>query len=113
VNVHLPIPDELKAMLDALPLPRGAPEDCPYYFWNGVSKKRAVVGIAERTMRAVFDKSGVKNAGTHRFRHTLATRLAARGYTFEQIADVLGNTPEIVRKHYAKWAKGGRTGSTR
>src|SRR5262249_26252001 len=46
------------------------------------------------------------NAGTHRVRHTLATRLLARGAAFEEIADILGNTLEIVRKHYAKWSKG-------
>jgi hypothetical protein len=23
---------------------------------------------------------------------------------FEDVADVLGNSPEIVRKHYAKWS---------
>jgi integrase len=103
--VFLPIPDELKIILDELPLPRGAPADCPYFFWNGVTSKRAVVGIAERTMRAVFDRSGVRNAGTHRFRHTLATRLLGRRATFEEIADILGNSPEIVRKHYAKWSK--------
>ena len=57
-------------------------------------------------MAAVFKKSGVNNAGTHRFRHTLATRLLATGAAFEEIADILGNTPEIVRKHYAKWSKG-------
>jgi integrase len=104
--VFLPIPDEVKMALDALPLPRRAPANCPYYFWNGVTSRRAVVGIAERTMSAVFKKSGVKKAGTHRFRHTLATRLLARGASFEEIADILGNTPEIVRKHYAKWSKG-------
>lgn len=57
-------------------------------------------------MSAVFKKSGIPNAGTHRFRHTLATRLLSRGAAFEEIADILGNTPEIVRKHYAKWSKG-------
>lgn len=104
--VFLPIPDELKITLDALPLPRNGPADCLYFFWNGVTTRRAVIGIAERTMSAVFKKSGVKNAGTHRFRHTLATRLLARGAGFEEIADILGNTPEIVRNHYAKWSKG-------
>jgi hypothetical protein len=42
----------------------------------------------------------------HRYRHTLATRLLERGATYELVADILGNTPEVVRKHYGKWAKG-------
>jgi site-specific recombinase XerD len=104
-KVFLPIPAEVKMALDALPAPRKAAVDCPFFFWNGVTSRRAVVGIAERAMSAVFKKSGVKDAGTHRFRHTLATRLLGRGAKFEEIADILGNTPEIVRKHYAKWSK--------
>jgi integrase len=55
---------------------------------------------------AVFKKSGVQNAHAHRFRHILATRLLEQGATFEQVADVLGNSPAIVRKHYGKWSKG-------
>lgn len=104
--VYLPIPAALKLALDAVPLPRNAARDCRYYFWNGVTSKRAVVGIAERTLAAVFKKSGVKDAHAHRYRHTLATRLLEQGATFEQVADILGNSPEVVRRHYGKWAKG-------
>jgi site-specific recombinase XerD len=104
--VFLPIPNALKLALDAVPLPRNAAQDCPYFFWNGVTSRRAVVGIAERTLAAVFKKSGVKSAHAHRFRHTLATRLLEQGATFEQVADILGNSPVVVRKHYGKWAKG-------
>lgn len=35
----------------------------------------------------------------------VATDLVGIGATFEEVADVLGNSPEIVRKHYAKWSK--------
>jgi site-specific recombinase XerD len=104
--VYLPIPEALKLALDAVPLPRNAAQDCAYYFWNGLTSRRAVVGIAERTLSAVFKKSGVKNAHAHRYRHTLATRLLEQGATFEQVADILGNSPAVVRKHYGKWAKG-------
>jgi integrase len=104
--VHLPMPETLKMALNALPLPRNAMQDCPYYFWNGITSRRAVVGIAERTLAAVFKKSGVKKAHAHRYRHTLATRLLEQGATFEQVADILGNSPAVVRKHYGKWAKG-------
>ena len=104
--VYLPIPETLQLALEILPLPRNAPRDCPYFFWNGQASRRAVVGIAERSLSAVFKKSGVKDAHAHRFRHTLATRLLAQSATFEQVADILGNSPEVVRKHYGKWSKG-------
>ena len=103
--VFLPIPESVKLVLDALPLPRNAAQDCPYYFWNGQTSRRAVVGIAERTLTAVFKKSGVKGAHAHRYRHTLATRLLEQGATFEQVADILGNSPAVVRTHYGKWSK--------
>jgi integrase len=103
--VFLPIPQSVKLALDLVPLPRNAPQDCPYYFWNGQTARRAVVGIAERTLAAVFKKSGVKDAHAHRYRHTLATRLLGDGASFQEVADILGNTEAVVRKHYGKWSK--------
>jgi integrase len=105
-TVYLPILTDLKVLLDALPLPRNAPQDCPYYFWNGVTSRRSVVGIAERTLAAVFKRSGVTDAHAHRYRHTLATRLLGDGASFQTVADILGNTEGVVRKHYGKWSKG-------
>jgi hypothetical protein len=32
------------------------------------------------------------------------TELLGNGGSFEDVADILGNSPEIVRKHYAKWS---------
>jgi hypothetical protein len=36
----------------------------------------------------------------------VATDFLARGDTFELVADVLGNSVDVVKKHYAKWEKG-------
>ncbi len=102
--VFLPIPNELRFALNAVPAPRGAAPDCRFYFWNGTTSERAVKGIAERALAAVFKKSAVAKAHAHRFRHTLATELLGAGASFEEVADILGNSPEIVRKHYAKWS---------
>jgi integrase/recombinase XerC len=102
--VFLPIPAELKAALEVVPLPRGCGEESRYYFWNGISSERAMKGIAERSLAAVFKASLVPRAHAHRFRHTLATELLGSGASFEEVADILGNSPEIVRKHYAKWS---------
>lgn len=103
-SVFLPVPDELRLALNEVPAPRGAPADCRYYFWNGTTSERAAKGIAERTLAAVFKKSKVAKAHAHRFRHTMATELLGAGATFEEVADILGNSPNIVRKHYGKWS---------
>jgi site-specific recombinase XerD len=102
--VFLPIPDELRLALNSTPWPRGASPDCRHFFWNGITSERAIKGIAERTLAAVFKKSSVTKAHAHRFRHTLATELLGAGGSFEEVADILGNSPDIVRKHYAKWS---------
>jgi integrase len=104
--VSLPMWPQTQMALEALPTPRGAGSEPRHFFWNGITSKRAVVGIAERTLAAVFKKSNVKGAHAHRFRHTLATRLIGEcGASFEEVADILGNSPAIVRKHYAKWSQ--------
>ena len=107
--VFLPIPAELKAALDLVPLPRGCGDEPKYFFWNGVSSERSMKSIVERCLRSVFKKSGVPRAHAHRFRHTLATELLGQGASFEDVADILGNSPEIVRKHYAKWSPARQT----
>lgn len=108
-SVYLPIPQSLEVALDAVPLPRNGPRDCAFLFWNGHTSPRAVVGTAECTLIAVFKKSLVKNAHAHRYRHTLATKLLSQGVTLDDVADILGNTVEVVRKHDAKWLKARQT----
>ena len=56
-------------------------------------------------MAVIFQKSGVKGAHAHRFRHTLATEILSAGGSVQDAADVLGNSPRIIEKHYAKWIK--------
>jgi hypothetical protein len=45
-TVYLEVWANKQNALDALPQPRGASADPLYYFWNGITSKRAVVGIA-------------------------------------------------------------------
>jgi integrase len=94
----------MKAALDALPLPKAANDNCRYFSWSGAGSEKGMKSMADRTLHAVFKKSGVSGAHAHRSRHTLATELLGRGASFEDVADVLGNSPEIVREHYAKWS---------
>jgi integrase len=72
-----------------------------------------MVRAAERMLSAVFAKPEVRDAHAHRFRHTLATELFSKGHSYEDVADVLGNSPAIVKKHYAKWSKGRQERLTR
>jgi integrase len=103
--VKLPVHPELQAALDILPWPREGDENCPYFFWSGNGSERAFIRDVTRTMATVFKESGVKGAISHRFRHTLATELLEQGGSIE-VADILGDSAAIVRKHYVKWSAG-------
>jgi hypothetical protein len=37
-------------------------------------------------------------------RHTLATEVLVNGGSIEDAANILGDSPAIIRKHYAKWS---------
>jgi len=103
--VYLLIPQILVDALNDVPPPRKSGKICRCYFWNGVSKPKSQISEVSETLAAVFRKSGVQDAGAHRFRHTLATELVGEGATFVEVADILGNSPEIVEKHYAKFSQ--------
>ncbi len=103
--VYLLVPDELVEAVNSLPRPRGANKDCPFLFWNGQSKPKSQISEVSETMAAVYKKSGVVDTGNHKWRHSIATELLGVGATFEEVADVLGNSAKIVEKHYAKWSR--------
>lgn len=98
----MPLYPAVKAALDILPIPRGAGDDCKYFFWTGEGAREYQVVKVERTLHAVFRASGVEKAHAHRFRHTLATELLEKGRTIEDVAYILGDDPATVKRHYLK-----------
>jgi site-specific recombinase XerD len=101
--IFLPIPPILRNVLSGLPVPKGTNGESRYLFWSGNGTTRAFIRGVTRTLARVFELSKVDGAHAHRFRHTLATALLEKGWTTEDVSDVLGSTPEIIRKHYAQW----------
>jgi len=102
--IWLPLYPEVEDALDRLPLPLGANPDCEYFFWTGYGSRDEHIKTAIRTLHAVFKASHVPDAHAHRFRHTLATQILVAGGSIEDAANILGDSPEIIRKHYAKWS---------
>jgi site-specific recombinase XerD len=102
--IWLPLVPDVQSALDCLPLPQGANPECEYFFWTGFGARDRHIQTIDRTLKAVFDRSGVRNGQAHRFRHTLATEILIAGGTIEDCANILGDSPEIIRKHYAKWS---------
>ena len=102
--VRLPLPPALLEAFRVLPVPRGTAGESDYFFWSGNGTVRSVQRDITRTLSQVFTLSGVPNAHAHKFRHTLATELLERGWSFEDVATILGSSPAIIRKHYAQWS---------
>ena len=102
--VMLPLVPELAAALDIVPVPRATIGDSKYFFWSGNGSTAAAIRDVTRTLTNVFEKSRVPGAHAHRFRHTLATEILVAGGTAEDAANILGNSPAMIRKHYAQWS---------
>lgn len=85
-----------------MPLSQGASADCEYVFWTGAGARDGDIKTVDRTLKAVFQQSGVRNAHAHSFRHALATETLIKGGSIEDYANILGDSPEIIRKHYVK-----------
>jgi len=68
----------------------GSQVDSGYFFWSGLGKKSSARGIAEQMLAPVFRRAKIARSHAHRFRHTLATDILARGGTMADVADVLG-----------------------
>ena len=97
------LPPAVPEALERLPHPKGAPEGCLLYFSSGKASVRSLVKGAERTLAAVFKRAGLEGAYAHKFRHTLASEVLAKGGTIEDVANILGDSPATIRRHYAKW----------
>jgi integrase len=57
-------------------------------------------------LKPIFKAAGLAgNPTPHQFRHTFASKLLSAGVKVDDVAALLGNSPNIVRKHYAAWIK--------
>lgn len=100
--LRIEIPVIVMQALEALPHPKAAARESRMYF-AGQGNLRSLVKGAERLLWSVFARSEVKGAYPHRFRHTFASELLAKGEPIEVVADLLGDSVNVVRKHYRKW----------
>jgi site-specific recombinase XerD len=82
-------------------LPKSNPT---YFFWNGRSKLSSATDLwRTNRLKKIFENAEVENAHPHRFRHTFAVELLKKGVPAGTVAILLGNTEQIVVKHYSAW----------
>jgi integrase/recombinase XerC len=94
----MPLYPEVASALEALPLPAG--RESPYYFWTGLGEVEGHCKTVIDSLACVYRLSKVEQAHSHRFRHTLATELLSEGAEIEAVADLLGDAPKTIRRHY-------------
>jgi integrase len=71
-------------------------------FWTGKSNLDHLTKNWRKIYTRIFKTAGV-DGHPHQFRHTVAKRLLVAGLPVSHVATLLGNTEDIVRKHYSKW----------
>jgi site-specific recombinase XerD len=93
---------------------------CGYWFWNkhkaptheiaGNEMRRALrpvfrlVPLKDEEGHPVVDRLGAQKYGhPYQFRHTFVREQLEAGATLKRIAELLGNTYQIVEKHYSAW----------
>lgn len=54
-----------------------------------------------KRFEVLADKTGIPDLTPYAYRHTFATRWLERGESIEILAELLGNSPEVIRKHYS------------
>lgn len=99
------IPDWLAARLRVRAVTHG-----PQIFLCGVSgnAKQLCDIWRNKRLKLVFKFAGPfeEKPGPHRFRHTFARILLERGVPVADVAELIGDTEEVVRRYYAKWIPG-------
>jgi integrase len=98
--VSVVIPPSLVALLKSLKPVAG------YFFLRGESTyMHTTANTWRRTIKRMCKDAGVYPDHPHRFRHTLAADLLVKGASVEDVAAILGNSPQIVQKHYSQFIK--------
>jgi integrase len=84
-----------------------ADEIGPYIFGEHTTKDMNVItDVWRRKLKSLWKLCGLWTAKPtpHRFRHTFARILLQRtGVTVRDVAELLGNSEQMVRRHYAAW----------
>ena len=83
-------------------LPNSHPD---FFFWDGMVANRILTDNWRQSLKRLAQLAGVDGFHPHRMRCTFAVEQLLKGTSIEDVADMLGNTPEVCARHYAPLAK--------
>lgn len=96
VNRAIPISSRLRAYLDSY---APAKVDGGWFFPSPMGKRWDVDNFSQLLRRV--NKQTALPWGCLDFRHTFGSQLAMKGESLYKISNLMGNSPEICRRHYA------------
>jgi site-specific recombinase XerD len=97
--VYCPLLPWVANVLASVPLKRGK-----YLFCTGSIRLETVVELWSKRLRQVFQKVGIKNGTSHRFRHTFAVDLLQNGVDIKHVSMLLGHESVLTtEEHYSAW----------
>jgi integrase len=96
------LPDELVYRMEALAKNRGPR---PFMTPGGSMRMETVADLWRRKLNKVWELCGVweERPHPHRFRHTFVRILLEHEVPTRDVAELIGDTEEMVLKHYARW----------
>ena len=102
----IPIRPELRAALDAERRRQGNPAPDAHVLLNRRNNDKPYVNkdVFGVHIRDLGKRAGV-DAFAHRFRHTFVEFLYLGGLPVEDIAEMIADDAETIRKHYSKYSK--------
>lgn len=74
-----------------------------FYFRDGKVSSKASYARLRHILKLVYNRSGVAGAKNHRFRHTFISEGLAAGMTEREMADIVGVSEGVLRRHYSKF----------
>jgi integrase len=93
VDVKLP-----GIVIDALAAVPKASET--YFFWTGNGDLDSAVKDWQGKIKELCDDAGVKKGHAHRFRHSFVLALLEQRKSWREIADLLGDSVDVVIRNY-------------
>jgi integrase len=96
------LPDELVHRMHALAKKRGPR---PFMVPGGSTRMETVADVWRRKLKRVWELCGAweEVPHPHRFRHTFVRILLDHGVSPRDVAELIGDSEEMVLKHYARW----------
>jgi site-specific recombinase XerD len=99
---RLPIPDDVGAALAEYLALRGRHDSRSVFLTLRAPTRRIRADLVGDVVQRHCRHAGVPHVGPHRLRHTLATRMLARGATLADISQVLRHSDLATTAIYAK-----------